>query len=121
MATIQIHCSQCQYKVFTDGTGIDGLVEVKKANPPLRANGIVQETFNRGKFYKCPKCGYMMKGFFPPASDNPEKKTPPDFPKDMDERMNSGKLGEDFIKQVDRYMKAKQIAEHKANKNKEGL
>ncbi len=119
MATIQIHCSNCQYKILTDGGSIEGLVEVKKANPPLRANGKCQDTFNRGRFFKCPKCGYTMKGFFPPKDNTPEEpKAQPNFPKDMDERINGDKLGEDFLKEVDRYMKHKQIAEKRAERNK---
>ncbi len=119
MATIQIHCSNCQYKIFTDGKGIDGLVEVKKCNPPLHADGKNKEIFNRGKFFKCPQCGYTMKGFFPPANKEFQSpQAPKDMPKDMDERMNGNKLGEDFLKHVDRYMKNKQIAEEKAKKDK---
>ncbi len=111
---IQIHCSNCQYKRFTDGTNLQDLVVVQKADPPMRANGTNKETFNRGKFFKCPQCGYTMKGYFPPASENKNPdKLPPDMPKDMDERMNSGKLGDDFLKHVDKFMKNKMIAEAK--------
>jgi DNA-directed RNA polymerase subunit RPC12/RpoP len=117
MATIQIHCSNCQYKVFTEGANVEGLVEVKKADPPLRADGKTAGTFNRGRFFKCPKCGYTMKGFFPPKDNTPEEpKNAPNFPKDMDERINGNKLGDDFLKEIDKYMKHKQIAEQKAKK-----
>ena len=40
----------------------------------------------------------------------------PNFPKDMDERINGDKLGEDFLKEFDKYMKQKQVSEHRAKR-----
>jgi len=116
MATIQIHCNNCQYKLFTDGT--PNLVEIKKANPPARADGKHSETFNRGKFFRCPQCGYTMKCFMPPPEKPIQQDQPTtNRPKDMDERINGDKIGQDFLKEVDKFMKQKKIAEQKRNPN----
>lgn len=54
-------CNNCNNKIYTTGQDMSGLVEVKTAPVPKRANGVTKDDFKTPKRYKCPHCGYLFK------------------------------------------------------------
>lgn len=68
-----LHCNNCNFKRFTDGTDLDDLVPVKRSSIPrsipkidsVTKKAVVAPDLKRQKYYKCPKCGYMVRAFDP--------------------------------------------------------
>jgi hypothetical protein len=68
-----LHCNQCNYKRFTDGYDLGDLIPVKRSNIPRAVpkidpstnKAVVPPDLKRQKYFKCPKCGYMVRAFDP--------------------------------------------------------
>lgn len=66
-----LHCGGCNFKIYTDGKNLGDLYEIKRCEPmrfvpkvdKYSKKVVVSENVKRPKMYRCPKCGYTLKGF----------------------------------------------------------
>lgn len=54
-------CDSCGQKHFTDGSDVSGLVELKTAPLPKRADGVDKTTMELPKKFKCYNCGMLFR------------------------------------------------------------
>jgi len=75
----RLYCEICNWKKVTDGSEIDGLVEVKTSPvpggvpkfDPIKNKTITPKSIKQLKKYKCPKCGRVVT---PRKITNPQEK-----------------------------------------------
>lgn len=75
-------CNNCGTKHFTTGKDTSHLVEVKTAPLPKNANGVVKDTRDMPKKFKCYNCGYLFRIVAlntPKVEPTPEHITEQDF------------------------------------------
>lgn len=65
----QLYCDCCGYKRFSDGSGVQDLIQIKstdipRSSPyldPITKKTIIPLAIKQAKKFKCPKCGYIIK------------------------------------------------------------
>lgn len=102
---VQLHCTHCSFKIISDGSNLK-LTPIAYAKPPARANGKSTDTHNLGMRFKCPQCGYVIRGFkLPPQEPTDLKKTDPNRKIGIDERLHKPPSEADFMKEIDMSMR----------------
>lgn len=66
-----LHCSNCPFKRLSDGNDLSDLIEVPRCSPmkgipkqdKRTLKTVAPKEMRRPKLFKCPRCGYTLKGF----------------------------------------------------------
>lgn len=66
-----LHCNNCNYKRFSDGTDVHDLLQIKQSEIPrnipkldiIKKKAVNAPHKKRNKMFKCPKCGYTVKAY----------------------------------------------------------
>lgn len=67
-----LYCQNCGLKHYTDGSDTTGMVEVKQAPVPKRADGKDRSTTTMGRKLKCYNCGHLFKVSKTPGAAAPK-------------------------------------------------
>jgi DNA-directed RNA polymerase subunit RPC12/RpoP len=75
-----LHCSNCNLKRYTNGMDLDDLIEIKRTQPmrlvpkvdKYSGKLVVPPDVKRPKMYRCPRCGFTLRGHTIPAVPNLE-------------------------------------------------